>query len=58
MFYDCFEIKKWLFLSVENDVLKNIARIDLMDSDFENKDTLFIADDQGATTIPYIYLNG
>lgn len=41
-----------------NDVLKNIARIDLMDSDSENKDALFIADDQDSTTIPYIYLNG
>lgn len=52
------KLKSGYSYQFENDVLKNIARIDLMDSDFENKDTLFIADDQGATTIPYIYLNG
>lgn len=39
-------------------ISKNDCYIDLMDSDFENKDTLFITGDQGATTIPYIYLNG
>lgn len=52
------KLKSGYSYQFENDVLKNIARIDLMDSASENKDTLFIADDQGATTIPYIYLNG
>lgn len=52
------KLKSGYSYQFENDVLKNIARIDLMDSDFENKDALFIADDQDSTTIPYIYLNG
>lgn len=52
------KLKSGYSYKFENDVLKNIARIDLMDNDFESKDTLFIADDQGSTTIPYIYLNG
>ena len=52
------KLKSGYSYQFENDVLKNIARIDLMDSDSENKDTLFIANDQGSTTIPYIYLNG
>lgn len=52
------KLKSGYSYKFENDVLKNIARIDLMDSDSESKDTLFIADDQESTTIPYIYLNG
>lgn len=52
------KLKRGYSYQFENDVLKNIARIDLMDSDSEDKDTLFIANDQGPTTIPYIYLNG
>ena len=52
------KLKSGYSYQFENDVLKNIARIDLMDSDSENKDALFIADDQDSTTIPYIYLNG
>ena len=52
------KLKSGYSYQFENDVLKNIARIDLMDSDSEDKDTLFIANDQGPTTIPYIYLNG
>ena len=34
------KLKSGYSYQFENDVLKNIARIDLMDSDFENKDTL------------------
>lgn len=52
------KLKRGYSYQFENDVLKNIARIDLMVSDSEDKDTLFIANDQGPTTIPYIYLNG
>ena len=52
------KLKSGYSYQFENDVLKNIARIDLMDSDSEDKDTLFIANDQGPTTIPYVYLNG
>lgn len=52
------KLKSGYSYQFENDVLKNIARIDLMDSDSENKDALFIADGQDSTTIPYIYLNG
>ena len=48
------KLKRGYSYQFENDVLKNIARIDLMDSDSEDKDTLFIANDQGPTTIPYI----
>ena len=52
------KLKSGYSYKFENDVLKNIARIDLMDSDSKNDDTLLIADDQDSTTIPYIYLNG
>ena len=52
------KLKSGYSYKFENDVLKNIARIDLMDSDAKSNDTLFIADDEGSTTIPYIYLNG
>lgn len=52
------KLKSGYSYKFENDVLKNIARIDLMNSDAKSNDTLFIADDEGSTTIPYIYLNG